>query len=127
VVIVISMASSTGRALVSGGQRVKNPIAAADKTAKRTMTQPSPIPFFQAGNASMSAWLASQSAHAARAAARPRTGAGKTSPWISQPVPPTPMNGSAEPTLDVSYPNKNPQTPDQVLDPHLRSLAGKGG
>ena len=35
--------------------------------------------------------LASQLTLAAMAAARPRTAVGKTSPWISQPVPPTPM------------------------------------
>ena len=35
--------------------------------------------------------LANQSTLAPIAAARPRTAVGKTSPWISQPVPPTPI------------------------------------
>ena len=55
------------------------------------MTQPRPHAFCQAGNASISAKLATQSTAAAIAAARPRTDVGKTSPWSSQPVPPTPI------------------------------------
>jgi hypothetical protein len=68
-----------------------SPIATTDRTAKDTMTAASPHAFCQAGNASISAKLATQSTAAPIAAARPRTDVGKTSPWISQPVPPTPI------------------------------------
>ena len=55
------------------------------------MTQASPHAFCQAGNSWITAKLATQSTAAPIAAARPRTEVGKTSPWISQPVPPTPI------------------------------------
>jgi hypothetical protein len=60
-------------------------------TAKRTITQPSPIALCQAGKTSMTAKFAIQSTAAPMAAALPRTAVGKTLPWISQPVPPTPI------------------------------------
>src|SRR5215470_16614568 len=80
-----------GMALVSGRNLNTNPIATTERTAKDTITQASPHAFCQAGNASIRAKLATQSTAAAIAAARPRTEVGKTSPWISQPVPPTPI------------------------------------
>src|ERR1700726_1323759 len=84
-------ACSTDRPFVSGRNLYTNPIATTERTAKDTMTQPSPHAFCQAGNTSMSAKLATQSTAAPIDAARPRTDVGKTSPWISQPVPPTPI------------------------------------
>ena len=48
-------ACSTDSPLVSGRNRYTNPIAATHKTAKHTMTQPSPMELCQTGNASISA------------------------------------------------------------------------
>ena len=53
------------------------------------------MPVCHTGNTSTSAKLASQSTLAPVDAARPRTSVGKTSPWSSQPVPPTPIANEA--------------------------------
>src|SRR5487761_1116942 len=50
-----------------------------------------PAPRFKVGKASMITKSANQSTLAQIAAARPRTPVGKYSPWISLPVPPTPL------------------------------------
>src|ERR1035441_7295418 len=86
-------------------------------TAKHTITQPSPIALCQAGNTSMSAKLAIQSTLAPMAAARPRTAVGKTSPWISQPVPPTPIANEVMTALRRA-------NDAQWLILHNRSLSG---
>ena len=95
-------------------------MASTAMTAKHTITHPSPIAFFQAGNTSMSAKLAIQSTLAPMAAARPRTAVGKTSPWISQPVPPTPIANEVmkneKPTITSTVfgtPVRNPLLPQR--------------
>jgi hypothetical protein len=65
-------------------------IAITDSAAKQTSTQSSPIPDSQVGNTSISAKLATQSELAPIEAACPRTSVGNVSPWIVQPMPPTP-------------------------------------
>ena len=61
----------------------------------------------------MMAKLASQSTLAAMAAARPRTAVGKTSPWISQPVPPTPMANEVMKNEKPTITTRTPGYPGQ--------------
>ena len=58
--------------------------------------------------------MASQSTQAQMAAARPRTAVGKASPWISQPVPPTP-------TANDVMKNENPTMTTTVFGRSVRN------
>ena len=79
--------SSTERPFVSGRNLNTNPIATTDRTAKDTMTQASPHAFCQAGNASISAKLATQST-AARDRGRPAADRGREDLALDQPAGP---------------------------------------
>ena len=87
--------------------------------ASITITQAKPNAVFRVGNHWTITKFASQLTLAHVAAARPRTSVGNTSPWMSQPVPPTPIANDEDEAREPDHDHpKTRATPSSSATPH---------